>query len=232
MRVIAGTKVEFRGLDRIPQEGCWSRRSTNRVWETFALLTLFADPAFILKRELMWIPFFGWYLEGGLGSGEPARGTAGAPAQMSRARGESQTRAADPHLSGRHAPPGRCAAGLQVRDRPSLPASRLALPSRRAEFGPVLVAPPILPPARHHRGGNPRSSRPACRGNAFFKQMQERIETASNRLLARGPPELAAELGGRLKRLLRPAEPAAGHLDGVGARRAYPMGEHSAQPRQ
>ena len=24
-------------------------------------MLLFADPAFILKRELMWIPFFGWY---------------------------------------------------------------------------------------------------------------------------------------------------------------------------
>jgi 1-acyl-sn-glycerol-3-phosphate acyltransferase len=31
-------------------------------WEAFTLLTLFDDPAFIVKRELMWIPFFGWYL--------------------------------------------------------------------------------------------------------------------------------------------------------------------------
>jgi 1-acyl-sn-glycerol-3-phosphate acyltransferase len=31
------------------------------VWETFALLTLFDDPAYIFKRELGWIPVFGWY---------------------------------------------------------------------------------------------------------------------------------------------------------------------------
>ena len=30
------------------------------AWETFALLPLFDDPVFILKRELMWIPIFGW----------------------------------------------------------------------------------------------------------------------------------------------------------------------------
>ena len=30
------------------------------MWETFALVTLFDDPTFIIKRELMWIPVFGW----------------------------------------------------------------------------------------------------------------------------------------------------------------------------
>ena len=30
------------------------------VWETFALFALLADPAYVLKRELMWIPLFGW----------------------------------------------------------------------------------------------------------------------------------------------------------------------------
>ena len=29
-------------------------------WETFALFTLLPDPAYILKRELMWMPLFGW----------------------------------------------------------------------------------------------------------------------------------------------------------------------------
>ena len=32
------------------------------MWETFALLQFFPQPLFILKRELKWIPFFGWYL--------------------------------------------------------------------------------------------------------------------------------------------------------------------------
>ena len=32
------------------------------MWETFALLQFFDSPLFIYKRELKWIPFFGWYL--------------------------------------------------------------------------------------------------------------------------------------------------------------------------
>jgi 1-acyl-sn-glycerol-3-phosphate acyltransferase len=31
------------------------------MWETFALLQFFDQPLYILKRELTWIPFFGWY---------------------------------------------------------------------------------------------------------------------------------------------------------------------------
>ena len=32
------------------------------MWETFALMPFFDAPLFIYKRELAWIPFFGWYL--------------------------------------------------------------------------------------------------------------------------------------------------------------------------
>ena len=41
--------------------GWWWQPSTKSFLDTFALVTLFDDPTFILKRELMWIPFFGWY---------------------------------------------------------------------------------------------------------------------------------------------------------------------------
>jgi 1-acyl-sn-glycerol-3-phosphate acyltransferase len=32
------------------------------AWETFALCALLDDPAVVLKRELLWLPIFGWYL--------------------------------------------------------------------------------------------------------------------------------------------------------------------------
>jgi 1-acyl-sn-glycerol-3-phosphate acyltransferase len=32
------------------------------MWETFALLPLVDDPAMVLKRELAFIPFFGWFI--------------------------------------------------------------------------------------------------------------------------------------------------------------------------
>jgi 1-acyl-sn-glycerol-3-phosphate acyltransferase len=61
LRVVCGIKVEYRGLDKIPPGALLVASKHQSTWETFALLRLFADPAFILKRELQWVPFFGWY---------------------------------------------------------------------------------------------------------------------------------------------------------------------------
>jgi 1-acyl-sn-glycerol-3-phosphate acyltransferase len=62
LRVVAGVKVEYRGLEKIPQGALLVASKHQSFWEAFTLLTLFDDPAFIVKRELMWIPFFGWLL--------------------------------------------------------------------------------------------------------------------------------------------------------------------------
>jgi 1-acyl-sn-glycerol-3-phosphate acyltransferase len=62
LRVICGIKADFRGLEKIPRTGCIVASKHQSVWETFALLPLIEDPTFILKRELMWIPLFGWCL--------------------------------------------------------------------------------------------------------------------------------------------------------------------------
>jgi 1-acyl-sn-glycerol-3-phosphate acyltransferase len=62
MRVICNIKVEYRGLDRIPEGPLIVASKHQSMWETFALLQFFPEPLFILKRELKWIPFFGWYL--------------------------------------------------------------------------------------------------------------------------------------------------------------------------
>jgi 1-acyl-sn-glycerol-3-phosphate acyltransferase len=63
MRVICNTRVEYRGLDKIPQGPLIVASKHQSMWETFALLQFFEQPLFILKRDLMWIPFFGWYLK-------------------------------------------------------------------------------------------------------------------------------------------------------------------------
>jgi 1-acyl-sn-glycerol-3-phosphate acyltransferase len=62
LRVICGIKADFRGLEKIPRGGCIVASKHQSVWETFALLLFVDDPTFILKRELMWIPLFGWCL--------------------------------------------------------------------------------------------------------------------------------------------------------------------------
>jgi 1-acyl-sn-glycerol-3-phosphate acyltransferase len=60
LRVICGLKADFRGLEKIPPGPLLIAAKHQSAWETFALLWLFDDPAFILKRELQWIPVFGW----------------------------------------------------------------------------------------------------------------------------------------------------------------------------
>jgi 1-acyl-sn-glycerol-3-phosphate acyltransferase len=61
LRLVAGVRVELRGLDKIPRGPLLVAAKHQSVWETFTLLTLFDDPAYIFKRELQWIPIFGWY---------------------------------------------------------------------------------------------------------------------------------------------------------------------------
>jgi 1-acyl-sn-glycerol-3-phosphate acyltransferase len=62
LRVICNTRVEYRGLEKIPKGPLIVASKHQSMWETFALLQFFDQPLFILKRELKWIPFFGWYL--------------------------------------------------------------------------------------------------------------------------------------------------------------------------
>ncbi|SHM94143.1 lysophospholipid acyltransferase family protein [Roseibium suaedae] len=61
LRVTVGLKVEVRGRENIPQGGFIVASKHQSVWETFALIREFPDPTYILKRELRWIPIFGWY---------------------------------------------------------------------------------------------------------------------------------------------------------------------------
>ncbi len=65
LRNVAGLDVEYRGVEHIPSGGFIIAPKHQSIWETFALLPLFPNFTFIVKRELTWIPFFGWYLIAG-----------------------------------------------------------------------------------------------------------------------------------------------------------------------
>jgi len=62
LRVICGTRAEFRGLENIPKGALLVAPKHQSFWETFALAGFFDDFSYVLKRELTYIPFFGWYL--------------------------------------------------------------------------------------------------------------------------------------------------------------------------
>ncbi|MBN9061708.1 MAG: 1-acyl-sn-glycerol-3-phosphate acyltransferase [Rhizobiales bacterium 65-9] len=62
LRVIAGVRVEIRNPDKIPKGPAIVAAKHQSFLETFALVGCLGDPVIILKRELTWIPLFGWYL--------------------------------------------------------------------------------------------------------------------------------------------------------------------------
>jgi 1-acyl-sn-glycerol-3-phosphate acyltransferase len=62
MKVIIGAEIEFRGVENIPAGPCIIAPKHQSAWDTFAFLVHLRDPVLILKRQLMWIPLFGWYV--------------------------------------------------------------------------------------------------------------------------------------------------------------------------
>ncbi len=61
LRVICKIKLDVRGLEHIPLGACMVAGKHHSFWETFAILPLFDDPCFVLKKQLTYIPFFGWF---------------------------------------------------------------------------------------------------------------------------------------------------------------------------
>ena len=61
LRLIVGTKYEVRGAEKLPDGPCLVASKHQSAWETFGLIPLFRDPALLMKRELFYIPFHGWF---------------------------------------------------------------------------------------------------------------------------------------------------------------------------
>lgn len=75
LRVVAGTRVEFRGVEAIPPGPLLVAAKHQSALETLALCTIFPEFAYILKRELLFIPLIGWYLSrGGMVAIDRAKG--------------------------------------------------------------------------------------------------------------------------------------------------------------
>lgn len=60
-KYVAGISYEVRGRENIPAGPCIYAIKHQSTYETLKLHPLFGDVAIILKRELMMIPFWGWY---------------------------------------------------------------------------------------------------------------------------------------------------------------------------
>jgi 1-acyl-sn-glycerol-3-phosphate acyltransferase len=61
LRLIVGLRHEVRGLDRLPRGGCIIAMKHQSAWDALALPVVLGDPAVVVKRELLLLPFYGWY---------------------------------------------------------------------------------------------------------------------------------------------------------------------------
>jgi 1-acyl-sn-glycerol-3-phosphate acyltransferase len=193
LRVVCGVKYEVRGREKIPRGPLLVASKHQSAWETFTLLHLFDDPFFIVKRELMWIPIFGWLMA--KGRMVPVDRSAGGQAlnkMTERARTEL---AANRQLI--IFPEGtRRAAGAEPRYKhgiahlyaatgvsclPIALNSGLFWPRRSILRIPGTVVIDILDPLP-----------PGLEKDVFFKRLQADIETATARLIEEGRREIAA----------------------------------------
>ena len=64
LQVFLSTKIVIKGRENIiKNKKFFIAASHQSMFETFFLQTIFNSPVFILKRELLIIPIFGWYLK-------------------------------------------------------------------------------------------------------------------------------------------------------------------------
>jgi len=62
LRLFCGLGYEVEGRENIPDEGFIVMSRHSSTWETVAIQRFFRPMVWVVKRELTWIPFFGWAL--------------------------------------------------------------------------------------------------------------------------------------------------------------------------
>ena len=62
LRLCAGVSWQVEGLENIPSRPAVVMSKHQSTWETLALVRWFSPQSWVLKRELLWLPVFGWAL--------------------------------------------------------------------------------------------------------------------------------------------------------------------------
>lgn len=185
LRHAAGLGFEVRGGENLPDGPFLVASKHQSAFETFVFHLVLNDPAYILKRELLWIPFFGWYLgKSGViaidrSAGVKALKTMVKQAEIAAAAGRpvvifpEGTRAAPGARLPYHSGVAMLYGALK------LPVIPIALNSglfwRRRGFlkKPGILTIEVLP-----------AIAPGMDRKAFMAELESRIETASDRLVA------------------------------------------------
>lgn len=62
LKVTCNIRHEITGIENIPNSPSIILGKHQSTWETFAFQAIFPTQVYVLKRELLWIPIFGWGL--------------------------------------------------------------------------------------------------------------------------------------------------------------------------
>lgn len=199
--VIVGSRYEFRGIENIPEGRPFIVASKHQSsWETYTGLLFLDDPSYVLKRELMFIPLFGWYAAK-MKVVPVNRGRRGAAlAAMTATAGVQyrQGRQIIIYPEGTRTPAGakpnykygiaHLYAALDATILPVAVNSGLYWPRRSWRIYPGPIVMEFLPPIE-----------PGLDRHAFAVELERRIEDATSRLIAEAasgdnPPPLARKL--------------------------------------
>ncbi len=176
-----------------PERACIVACKHQSSWETFALYAVLDDPVYVLKRELMWMPLFGWYMrKAGLIPIDRSAGMAALARMTARAR-QALTGARPRQLvifpEGTRRPPGAEPSYkpgvVHLYSKAGVPCVPLALnsglfwPRRSLRRLPGTIVAEVLDPIP-----------PGLDKDTFFTRLQDAIETR----------ERAADPGGGTRR--------------------------------
>ena len=184
MRWMVGIRLEISGREHLPRGGCIVASKHQSAFDTLVFHTAVDDPAMVMKRELTWLPLYGWFSRKAGMIAVDRGGGAGAlkrllkAARAAKARG--QTIVIFPE--GTRVPPGTT--------RPYQPGVVALYRDLGVPVVPVALDTGLYWPRRSflRRPGTMRLQflppiPPGLDRKAFEAELEQRIETACQRLL-------------------------------------------------
>jgi 1-acyl-sn-glycerol-3-phosphate acyltransferase len=60
LRAVVGIDMEVRGRARLPDQPVIFAAKHQSIWDTLVFVVLLRHPAMVMKKELLWIPIYGW----------------------------------------------------------------------------------------------------------------------------------------------------------------------------
>jgi 1-acyl-sn-glycerol-3-phosphate acyltransferase len=185
LRLICGVRMEVRGREHLPAGRALIAAKHQCMFDTMGPLAVFPDACYVMKRELMRIPFYGWFCAK---AGMIELDRDGGSGALRKLIADSRSRLAEP------------------RQLVIFPEGTRTAPGTKSDYQPGVaglyrdLAMPCIPMATNSGAYWPPHGflrrpgvivyeflepiPPGLHRAAFMRQLETRLETASSRLLA------------------------------------------------